>query len=175
MDIKFLIAQVLGFCALLISIISIPQKTKNRYILFYIIQNVFSGIQYILLGKTIAFILCLICIFRLIVYRYRNYYTKSLNIFILVFFILVNLIFSIITYTTWWDIFPAIASMLVCYTIWQEKILIIRLGCILSKILWGIYAIISLAYFSFIMDIVIILWTIFVIIRDKRNNSIKNL
>ena len=171
MEIDFIVAQILGFLALITSIISIPQKTKNRYILCYIIQNIFSGVQYLLLNKLIACILCLICIFRLIVYRYREHYSKNLNIFILLFFILVNIVMSIITYNSWWDIFPSIASILVCYTIWQEKIIIIRLGCLISKILWGIYAIISLAYFSLIMDIIIILWTIFIIIRDRRANK----
>lgn len=173
MDKVFFVAQVMGFCALIVSIISIPQKTRNRYIFFYIIQNVFSGIQYILLGKTIAFVLCIICIFRLIVYKYRSHYNRFFNYFILIFFVLINLVFSVLTYNVWWDIFPCIASIVVCYTIWQEKILVIRLGCIVSKALWGIYATISLAYFSLLMDIIIILWTVIIILRDCNKNKVK--
>lgn len=169
---NFYIAQVFGFLALIISIISIPQKTKNKYIIFYIFQNVFSGVQYILLGKNIAFFLCLICIIRLIIYKYRHLYSNLFNIFILIFFILLNIVVSCITFQIWYDIFPFVASTLVCYTIWQEKIIIIRIGCLVCKLLWGIYALISLAYFSVVMDIIIILWTIYVIIRDKKKQLV---
>lgn len=173
MDTSFLIAQILGFGALIISIISIPQKTKNLYIFYYIIQNVLSGTQYILLGKMVAFLLCAVCIIRLIVYRYRQYYNKFWNIFVLVIFLLINIIIAILTFKDVWDIFPSIASLLVCYTVWQERLLVIRLGCIFSKVMWGIYAIIACAYFSLAMDIIIILWTIFVIIRDLKRNKPK--
>lgn len=171
MEHTFLIAQIFGLLALIVSIISIPQKTKNRYIYYYIAQNVFSGVQYILLSKVIAFYLCIICIFRLIVYKFRNNYSRQANIFILIFFITLNLIISIITFEVWYDLFPLIASTLVCYTIWQEKILIIRIGAIMCKLLWGIYAVISLAYFSVVMDIIIIVWTIYIIIKNYRKNK----
>lgn len=172
MNTTFLIAQCFGFGALIISLISIPQKTKNSYILYYIIQNIFSGVQYILLSKMVAFLLCGICIIRLIVYRFRLHYNKFWNIFVLILFLSINVAVAILTFENIWDIFPSIASVLVCYTVWQEKILIIRLGCIMAKLMWGIYAIISLAYFSLAMDIIIILWTISVIIRDYRRNRV---
>lgn len=168
MDTRFLIAQILGLGALIISIISIPQKTKNRYIFYYIIQNILSGTQYILLGKIVAFWLCGICIVRLIVYRYRGFYNKFWNIFVLIFFMCISVTASILTFESIWDILPSLASIVVCYTVWQERIFVIRLGCIFSKVMWGIYALISLAYFSLAMDIVMIIWTIFVILRDFR-------
>lgn len=171
MNVNFVIAQCLGLGALIISMISIPQKTKNRYIIYYIIQNVFSGVQYILLGKMVAFLLCLICIVRLIVYKYRRHYNRFWNIFVLLLFLAINIIISVLTFDNIWDIFPSLASLLVCYTVWQEKLFVIRLGCIVAKVLWGIYAIISLAYFSLLMDIIIVLWTIFVIIKDFRKNK----
>lgn len=162
----FFIAQVFGLISLLLAIVTIPQKSKNKYIIFYILQNVTSGIQYIFLGKMIAFYLCLICILRLIVYYFRKKYSRGLNVAILIFFIVLNLVVSIITFEAWYDIFPIIGSTAICYTIWQERVFVIRLGAIITKLMWGIYNLITLAYFSLVMDVLIIAWTVFVILRD---------
>jgi len=170
---SFLIAQILGFFALLSSIIGVWQKQRIRYIILNIIQNIFSGVQYLLLGKDIAFYLCLFGVFRLILYSFRNNLTLKSNIVILIVCLIVNIFISLLNYSNIYDLIPLIASTLVCYTVWQSKIFIIRLGVIISKALWGIFATISFAYFSILMDIFLIIWTIFVIIRDKRK-QIKN-
>lgn len=169
----FLIAQIFGLLSLILAVVSIPQKSKNAYIIFYILQNVTSGIQYIFLNKLIAFYLCLICIFRLIVYYFRKKYSKWLNIAILIFFILLNLVISIVTFESWYDVFIIIGSTAICYTIWQEKVFVIRLGAIITKLMWGIYNIITRAYFSVLMDLLIILWTIFIIIKDYKKQQNK--
>ena len=170
---SFLIAQILGFFALLSSIIGVWQKQRIRFIILNIIQNIFSGVQYLLLGKDIAFYLCLFGVFRLILYSFRNNLTLKSNIVILIVCLIVNIFISLLNYSDIYDLIPLIASTLVCYTVWQSKIFIIRLGVIISKALWGIFATISFAYFSILMDIFLIIWTIFVIIRDKRK-QIKN-
>ena len=170
---SFLIAQILGFFALLSSIIGVWQKQRIRYIILNIIQNIFSGVQYLLLGKDIAFYLCLFGVFRLILYSFRNNLTLKSNIVILIVCLIVNIFISLLIYSNIYDLIPLIASTLVCYTVWQSKIFIIRLGVIISKALWGIFATISFAYFSILMDIFLIIWTILVIIRDKRK-QIKN-
>jgi len=165
----FIIAQICGFLALISAIISIPQKTKNRYIIFYILQNLFSLIQYFLLEAYIAFCLCLLCVLRLVVYAYLYKYSKKTKIFILVFFIIFNILISILSFNYFYDIFPMIASIIVCYTVWQTRLFIIRLGCIVCKVLWGIYSLICMAYFAVVMDIIMIIWTLYIIYKQRYN------
>lgn len=172
-DYYFLIAQILGFFALVLSIISIIQKSRKRYITFNILQNVFSAMQYLFLYKYIAFYLCLLSIFRLIVYSLKSRFTRSQYIVVLIVFVTLNIFVSLLNFNVWYDIFPLIASTLVCFTVWQSKIIIIRIGCLIAKLLWGIFATISLAYFSIIMDIFIIIWTIIVIVNENKKTKIK--
>lgn len=164
----FLIAQILGFLALVSSILSVMQKSRGKYIVFNIVQNIFSAFQYLLLSKNIAFYLCLIAIIRLVVYSFRRRFNKITNIFVLVFFIVLNLFVSIINFKYWYDLIPLIASTLVCYTVWQKEINIIRLGVLISKAMWGVFAIISLAYFSVIMDVFIIVWTFVLLVGENK-------
>ena len=74
----FLIAQILGFLALVSSILSVMQKSRGKYIVFNIVQNIFSAFQYLLLSKNIAFYLCLIAIIRLVVYSFRRRFNTYL-------------------------------------------------------------------------------------------------
>lgn len=173
---KFLFAQVLGLIAFILSIIGICQKNRLRYIIFNIKQNIFSGFQYLLLGKDIAFYLCIFGIIRLVIYSFKSKFTLKLNIYILVFCISINIAISLLSFSSIIDLIPLIASTLVCYTVWQSNLIIIRIGVIISKGLWGIFATISLAYFSVLMDVFLIIWTIYIIKKDKKKylkNNIK--
>ena len=170
MDI-FLIAQVIGAFALTSSIIGVCQKSRIRYIVFNIIQNIFSGVQYLLLGKNIAFYLCIFGIFRLIIYSFKNNLNKILDVIILIVVLAINTAISLVGYVNYFDLIPLIASSLVCFTVWQNNLTIIRLGVIISKAMWGIYAVISRAYFSVIMDVFLIIWSIIIITCDYRKQT----
>lgn len=166
MENSFFIAQVLGCCALVVSIISLIQKSRSRYIIYNILQNIFSAVQYLFLYKFIAFYLCMLSIFRLIVYRYKNKYSRWFYILILIVFVSLNIVISLLNFSNWYDLFPLVASTLVCFTVWQSNVTVIRYGLLFSKILWGVFAVISLAYFSIAMDIILIIWSIIVIVRE---------
>ena len=171
MTTQFLLAQVFGLLAFIISICSIIQKNRVSYIYYNLSQNVCSGVQYFLIDKMVAFYLCIVTILRLIIYRFKDKYNKVLYVFILIFFVLLSVIVSIITFANWYDIFPAIASVLVCFSVWQDSVVIIKIVFIITKVLWGIYACFTLAYFAIAMDILMIVWTI---INLCKTQKIKN-
>lgn len=162
---EFIIAQGFGLVALIVSIITILQNTSRKFILYTILQNIFSALQYLLLNKIIAFILCVISIVRLVIYIKLNKYSNRSKIMVLFLFIIINFTISLITYTNYIDIFPMVSAILVCYTVWQKNIVIMKVGVLISKSLWGIYAIFSNAYFAIIMDIIIVVWTIIMLLR----------
>ena len=165
---KFLLAQCFGFVAFLTAIISVFQKKRSGFIWYMILQSIFLNFQYFFLDKIIATCVCLVSIIRLIVYSFKNRFKQSVDLAILICFVILNLTISIITFESWYDIFPLVASTLVCYTIWQNNIVVMKAGLIISKILWLIYASISLAYFSILTNIFVIIWTtIYLIINYK--------
>jgi len=162
----FIIAQFFGFLALISSFTSITQKNRNKYIVFNSLQNLFSGIQYFLLCKYVAMSLSLVSAIRLMVYSKKTNMSKSFAIFILIVFVMINCFISILSFSSWLDIIPFIASTIVCFTVWQNSIVIIKVGVIIAKLLWGIFAIFSLAYFAIIMDFLIVIWTLFILIKS---------
>lgn len=167
MNTNFIFAQMFGFVAFFISVISVLQKSRNSYIYFNFSQNVFSGMQYFFLGKMVAFYLCLITLLRLIVYSYKSKFNKIFYLVTLFIFLIISIFVSYITFDTFVDIFPAIASVLVCISVWQSDIFVIKFFVIITKFLWGIYACFTGAYMAIIMDVFMIAWTISYLLRRK--------
>lgn len=168
---NFFIAQIFGLIALIFAIISVFQVKRIGFIIFMILQSLMLCGQYYLLGKMIAFSVCIVSIIRLIVYSLKNKINPVFDIILLIVFTIMNLVISILTFAIWYDIFPLIASTLVCYTIWQKNVMIMKWGLLISKVLWSIYASISLAYFSIILDIFIVIWTMIYIIKSYKSSK----
>ena len=168
---NFFIAQVFGFFALIFAIVSVFQTKRIGFIIFMILQSLMLCAQYLLLDKIIAFSVCLVSIIRLIVYSFKDKISPLIDVSVLIIFTIMNLSISILTFEIWYDIFPLIASTLVCYTIWQRNILLMKWGLLISKVLWAIYASISLAYFSIILDIFIVLWTLIYLIKTYKTSK----
>ena len=167
-DNKFLLAQIFGFLAFFVSILSVLQKHRSKYIYYNLTQNIFSCVQYYLLDKVIATYLTIISVIRLIIYRFKEKYHIILYALILIFFVSINIIISILTFENWYDIFPMVASTLVCFSVWQSNVVFMKIILIITKFLWGIYAVITRAYFSIAMDIFMIIWTIFYLIKQRK-------
>ena len=153
----FWIAQAFGLLAFVVSILSVLSKNRSKYIYFNLTQNVFSGVQYYFLNKIIALYLCAITIVRLVVYKFKDKYNKVFYVILLVFFVALNIFVSLFNFDVWYDIFPIIASTLVCFSVWQNSVVLIKIVLIFTKFLWGIYAFITKAYFSIAMDLFMII------------------
>ena len=168
---RFFLAQVFGFLGLITAIISVFQKSRRGFIIFMILQSMFLAVQYYLLDKIIAVGVCMVSIVRLFAYIFKNKWNITFSYVMLAFFVVLNLYISIATFEIWYDIFPLIASTLVCYTIWQNDVVIMKWGLLMSKILWLVYASISLAYFSIILNIFVIVWTSIYLINNYKNTK----
>lgn len=172
---KFVVAQIFGLCAFLVSIISILQKDRSKYIYFNISQSVFSSVQYLFLSKMIAFYLCMLTIIRLIVYNFKNKYRLWLYIIFLIVFVVANIWVLLINYNSPIDILPIVASTMVCFSVWQSNVVLIKIVLIITKVLWGIYACFTLAYFSIAMDIFIIIWTIIYLCKTRKKKQVQTI
>lgn len=164
----FWIAQAFGLLAFVVSILSVLSKNRSKYIYFNLTQNVFSGVQYYFLNKIIALYLCAITIVRLVVYKFKDKYNKVFYVILLVFFVALNIFVSLFNFDVRYDIFPIIASTLVCFSVWQNSVVLIKIVLIFTKFLWGIYAFITKAYFSIAMDLFMIIWTIIYLIKTTK-------
>ena len=171
---NFFIAQLFGFLALIFAIISIFQTKRLGFILFMILQSLMLCGQYYFLGKMIAFSVCLVSIVRLIVYSFKSKMNPILDILLLIVFTIMNLTISMITFEVWYDIFPLVASTLVCYTIWQKNVMVMKWGLLISKVFWAIYASICLAYFSIVLDFFLVIWTMIYIIKKHKSSKFSN-
>lgn len=64
----FIIAQMLGGIVLLLTVISVQQKTKERILMFQIIANILISVQYFLLNALTGGVVSTINIIRCIIF-----------------------------------------------------------------------------------------------------------
>ena len=150
--VEFVTAQIMGAIAAVFSIIANQMKNKNKYILFYIISDIFFITNMVLLkaysGANNTFILMILGIITL-----KNE-DKKISKKIIILFAIILLITNIYTYNGIISLLPAIASYIYLVILLSEDMRNIRIYTMLSKLLWSFYDIIIKAYTTLILDLI---------------------
>ena len=162
------ISQIIGFCAFLIFIISIQQVNKKKILFLQIFSFGMYALEYLVINAYSGMIIFIINIIRSIVF-YKIADKNSNNKLILMFFIVLSLLCGKMTYKYVFDILPIIASILTIFFTWQSSTKILRLGQICVCICWIIYDIFVSAYIGILTEFLIILFTIFALLRLNYN------
>ena len=144
----FVASQIVGFFAFSFYIATYWQKNRKVLLLLSIVICVLFGIQYYLLGSITGLIINLIGILRSIsfIYKGKNKFMSGYAIPLIVHSLYI--LNGVFTWGGWITIFPTVASILNCHTMWQNDTKTIRrLGLpILS--MWLIYVIYLNSYVS---------------------------
>lgn len=160
MNINFLIVQVIGFVAWILLMISYYQEDTNRILFFQIIATIFYCVHYYLLS---AYSGLFICIFE--VFRDYLYYCTEIDRYIFYFSIPVYLVFGIVSFTGWFDLFPIVSGLLDGYTLTKSKNTVI-IGAIISYIFWFIYDICVMSISCAITDGFVVLSNFSILLFD---------
>jgi len=149
---NFIIAQILGIIAGLLSAMAIQTKSKRKYLLIYSISYVFFILNMILLkaysgaiNNVISLVLSLISM---------KYEKKKFPTWMLIFFVIAIFAGSALTYQNVFSILPSIATFLYLFILLSKNMRNIRTINLITKALWTIYDFISKAYTTFVIDVI---------------------
>ncbi len=142
----FVLAQIIGFIVLGITVISIQFKTKEKILMCQIIANVLVALQYFFLNAITGGVVAVINVIRCIIFYYYKKNDKKPSIIFLTIFILVAIGSGILTWQNVFSIIPIIATIIFTYGLWQDNVKVTRICTALTAANWSIYNVIVRAY-----------------------------
>ncbi len=162
------IAQFFGILGLLVMVISLFQKNKDRMLGYVVFNGIFFGIEYLLLGAYSGMFSNFLGIFRTYVSKEKEKHKNLNKWYVLLFFIIGYVIIGFISFDEKIiSLLPIIAEIIYAITLWQKDVKKIRIGTLLMVILWLIYDIFVKAYPSILTDLIVMLSTIVaIVIKD---------
>ncbi len=176
-----IIAQVLSFFGAGLNALSFQQKTRKNIITVQICAAITFIIHYILLGAYTGAALNGISLFRSIVFV-NNDKKWAKNPMWLIFFVVLNIVSSILTWSDWSSILPAIAMSLTTVSYWLKNEKYIRIVTFPSSPCWLVYNIITGSIGGIVTEILVMSSILIAIVRYdilkydilKKEKKIKN-
>ena len=136
---KIIVANVIGFCAFIYSLLAYHKKTKNKIFQNMIISNFLNLVHYILLGAYSGGITKILAILRDTIIIKKEKYTKLLSNFVLGIFLIIYIISGIFTYTNIWSIFCILAAVIYIIKVWNGDEKTVKETAFFCYFLWLIY------------------------------------
>lgn len=166
-NVIFIIAQIIGFVAFLISIIAYHRNKKEKILSNMVLSSSLNLIHYFLLGAYSGCITKVIAICRdtFIIFKDKKKFLYS-NIFLYM-FILIYIIAGICTYNNILSIFPLIAAIIYIIPIWNGDETTIKKAAFICYFLWLAYNIFVFSISGIISNIISIISTLIAIKNSK--------
>ena len=171
MNIIYIVSQVAGFIAFILSLISYHRKKKSKIFQTMMVANVLDIIHYILLGAYSGCITKVIALIRnkIIIIKEKN--KKLNNNIVLIILFIIYLVSGILTYKNIYSILPIIAAMIYLYFVWNGDALKVKRCAFYCYFLWLIYNICVFSIAGITSNIVSIISTFIAVHNEKGLNK----
>lgn len=152
MTIKFIVAQLIGLCALFMLILSLQNNNNKMLMKYQMFSSLLYAIQYAFLGAYTGCLLNLACVFRNYIFG-RNESGRVSVIWLLVVIVLI-VGFSLISYTDIVGLLVMFGIILFSIAMWYGNLTFMRVGEAIACTLLMIYNIKVLAFTSCIATMI---------------------
>lgn len=163
----FILAQICGLIILILTVISVQFKTKEKIVMCFVFANVVAAVQYFLLSAFTGAVISVINAIRCIVFYYYKKKEMKPSLIILVIFELIAIISGIFTWQNIWSLIPIIVTVVYTYGLWQDNVTVIRITTGIAGFGWAIYNIIVMAYVGAVQEISQLGSSVIAIVRNK--------
>lgn len=161
----FILTQILSFIAMMINIIAVQLKTKKQILLTIVVANLLFIISYILLEAYMGALTCGIVAIEIIINTILEDKGKATPKIFIILYLVIFILLGVISFGSFIDTLPIIASILFTVTLIQTQEKYVRLLILGNLLSWIIYDFFVRAYLAVISDLFIISSTIIGIIR----------
>lgn len=170
MNIVYLISQIVGFVAFVISLIAYHKKKKEKIFKTMIFSNLLDITHYLLLGAYSGCLTKVIALVRNEVIVLKEKKEKLNNRMILTTFFILYLISGFITFKNIYSILPILAAMIYLYFVWNGDELKVKKVAFYCYFLWLIYNICVFSIAGITSNCVAIISTFIAMYNEKRSN-----
>lgn len=167
----FVMAQICGVLAMILTIVGVQLKTKEEIVLCSVIANIVVAIQFFLLSSYTGFIVSIINAIRCLVFYGYKRRGVAPSILVLIFFETLCIISGIFSWKNIGDIIPIIVTLIYTYGLWQDNVKIIKITTGIAGFGWAIYDIIVMAYVGALQEILQLVSAIIAIVRERNSKN----
>lgn len=137
-DNLYIIAQIIGFCAMGVAIIAYQNNKHKNILLLMVLCCTLWCLHFGLLGHWTAVAMNGMNVLRNILFSFRDKKWMQSNIWVAV-FILMSLVLTVVTYENLWSVVPFVASIFAIISTWQTDAKMLRYLTIPICVLWFSY------------------------------------
>ncbi len=171
---NFIIAQIFGVIGIIFSVLSMQMKTKRNIMIMLLCLNLASALNFLFLDSISGSLVCFFAVFETFVNYLFDEKNKKIPIYLIAFYVVVNLVLGISSYHSLIDIIPIVCALLYCATVCTKKESNIRKEMFGNQSLWLIYDIIVKAYMFSISNILTLISIVISMIRYDIKGEKKN-
>ncbi len=161
----FILAQIVGFFSLVLYCVSMQLNNRIKLLILLLLVNLLNAIVYFLLGSIAGGVVALVSVLRLVIFSYYVKLNKNCPLYILFFFIVLEIFVGYITYDYWYDILCVLEAIIVAYGTYIKNMTITRICHLFSCILMFTFNIFVLAYSNMLSEFIGLIFTFIGIIR----------
>ena len=169
---NFAVAQTFGVIGIIFSVLSMQMKTKKNIMIMLLGLNLASALNFLFLDSFSGSLVCFFAVLETFINYLFDSKNKKVPIYIIVIYVIVNLVLGFSTFKSFLDIIPVACALLFCATVCTNKESNIRKLMFGNQSLWLIYDIIVKAYMFSISNILTLISIIISFYRfdfKKRN------
>lgn len=167
----FILAQICGIIALILTVISVQFKTKEKIVMCSVLANIVVTIQYFLLGALTGAVISVINTIRCLVFYFFKKKDMKPSIIVLIIFEIVAIISGSISWQNMWSLIPIIVTVIYTYGLWQDNIKVIRITTGIVGFGWAVYNIVVRAYVGALQETSQLISAIIALYRNKENKE----
>lgn len=165
----FYIAQIFGIIGIIFSVLSMQMKDKKNIMIMLLCLNLASALNFVFLDSWSGSLVCFFAVLETFITYLFDSKNKKLPLYIITFYIVVNIILGIKTYAGLIDILPIVCALLYCASVCSKKESNIRKIMFANQSIWLIYDLIVKAYLFSVSNILTLISIIISFIRFDKN------
>lgn len=174
MDTFYIISQIVGFIAFVISLIAFHRKEKSKIFKTLMVGNILDIIHYFFLGAYSGCITKVIALIRneIIVLKEKN--KKLNNYIVLIMLTAAYIIAGLLTYKNIYSILPIVAAIIYLLFIWNGDELKVKKVAFYCYFLWLIYNICVFSIAGIISNSVAIISAFIAMHNEYKKRKVKD-
>ena len=163
----FILAQICGLIALILTVISVWFKTKEKMLMCSILANIVVTIQYFLLGALTGAVIAILNTIRCLVFYFFKKKDAKPSFIVLIIFEIVAIVSGSISWQNIWSLIPIVVTVIYTYGLWQDNIKIIRITTGIVGLGWAVYNVVVRAYVGAIQEMAQFISAIIALYRNR--------
>lgn len=165
----FILAQICGIIALILTVIAVQFKTKEKIVMCSVFANIVVAIQFFLLNAITGAVVSIINTIRCIIFYYYKKKDMKPSLIILLIFEIIAVVSGIMSWQNIWSIIPIIVTVIYTYGLWQDNVKVIRITTGIAGFGWAIYDIIVMAYVGAVQETSQLISAIIALARNRKD------